>query len=141
VIAIWLGLLCTLSAQETISTPAGPDPQWLLEGSQAAKQRVAALAPRQTLWKASLAAVVAASALDVHSSWGKQEGNPLLANHAGQFGTRAVALKGVITASALGMQWYMLRHKPEARSAATITNFAVAGAYGAVAAHNYGNHR
>jgi len=141
VIAIWLGLLSTLCAQEPITVPAGPDPQWLREGAQAARQRVAALAKPQTLWKASLVAVVAASTLDSHSSWGKPEGNPLLANHSGQFGTRAVVLKGVITASALGVQWYMLRHKPEARRFATLTNFGVAAVYGAVAAHNYRNPR
>jgi hypothetical protein len=134
-LAIWLGLLSTLWAQQR------PDPQWLLEGSHQAAAQRAALPPRQTLWKASLAAVIAASALDAHSSWGKQEANPLLANRAGQFGTRGVAIKGVVTAGALGAQWLMLRHRPEARRVATLTNFGVAAVHGAVAAHNYRNQR
>ena len=141
VIAIWLGLLSTLCAQEIEPVRHSPDPAWLLAGSRAAAQRLAALPARPSSWKASLIAVVAASALDAHSSWGKQEANPLLANRAGQFGTRGIALKGVITAGALGTQWLMLRHRPEARRAATLTNFGVAAVYGAVAAHNYRNPR
>ena len=140
-VAIWLGLLSTLCAQEPEPARHRPDPAWLLAGSRAAAQRLAAIPARQTLWKASLAAVVAASALDAHSSWRKQEANPLLANGAGQFGTRGVALKGAITAGALGAQWLILRNRPEARRVATLTNFGVAAAYGAVAVHNYQNPR
>jgi hypothetical protein len=140
-IAIWLGLLSTLCAEEPEPARHRPDPAWLLAGSQTAALRLAAIPARPTLWQASLAAAIAASALDAHSSWGKPESNPVLANRAGQFGARGLALKGLITAGAFGAQWLIVRHRPEARRAATFTNFGVAAVYGAVAVRNYRNPR
>jgi hypothetical protein len=93
------------------------------------------------LWKASLVALVAASAVDAHSSWGKLEANPLLANNSGRFGMQSIALKGIIAGGAVGAQWILFRHSPSGRRAATVANFAMAGVYAKVAAHNYGNSR
>ncbi len=118
-----------------------PDQAWLLEGSRAAQQRLAEAPRHQGLWRASVAALLASSALDAHSSWGKREMNPLLAGPDGRFGTRAVAIKAAITGGALGMQWFMLRHKPSMTKYAILGNFALTGIYTRVAVHNYGNSR
>jgi hypothetical protein len=118
-----------------------PDPAWLLEGSRAAQRRLAEAPRHQGLWRASLVAVLASSTLDAHSSWGKREMNPLLAGADGRFGTRAVAIKSLITGAALGGQWLMLRHKPSMTKYAIIGNFGLAGIYTRVAIHNYGNSR
>ena len=95
----------------------------------------------KTTWKASVVAVVAASAVDAHSSWNKQEVNPLLAMPGGRFGARGVSIKALVTGAALAGQWAMVRHNPSARRYATIINFTMAAVYAKTAAHNYGNSR
>jgi hypothetical protein len=88
------------------------DADWIREEAHAA-MRVAAEVPKvRPGWKASVAAVVVASVVDVHSSWGKQEANPVLASGDGRFGARGVAIKSLITGGALGAQWLLLRKKP-----------------------------
>ena len=128
-------------APPAVEAKHSPDQAWLLEGSRTAKQRLADAPRHQGIWRASVAALVASSALDAHSSWGKREMNPLLAGPDGRFGTRAVAIKSLITGAALGGQWFMLRHKPSMAKYAIIGNFGLAGIYTRVAIHNYGNSR
>jgi hypothetical protein len=124
-----------------------PDQAWLVQGARDSAERAAALPQHKALWKASIVALVAASAVDAHSSWGKVEANPLLANGNGRFGLQSLALKGAITGGALGAQWLFLRHNgsngatAKGRRVATVANFALAGIYARVAAHNYGNSR
>jgi len=130
-----------LAQTGTYLRQTGPDPAWLATGARSAADRLAGLPESKTAWKASLAAVIAASVIDAQSSWGKQEANPLLANSAGRFGGRSVAIKGILTGAALGTQWFMVRHKPEMRRYATLGNFGLAGIYAKVAAHNYENGR
>ena len=93
------------------------------------------------LWKASIAAVVAGSAVDMHSSLGKHETNGLLANRQGAFSMQGVGIKLAIAGAAIGTQQYLLHKHPAASTYRTgaLINFAVAGALGGVAAHNYGN--
>jgi hypothetical protein len=95
------------------------------------------------MWAASVGVLVAASVVDAHSSWGKPEANRLLANGQGRFGGRGVALKGLLTGAAVGLQWVMVRKGPEggkkAARVAAVSNFAMAAAYGVVIRHNYGN--
>jgi len=94
------------------------------------------------LWLASIAAVAAGSALDVHSSLGKYENNGLLANRQGVFSMQGIGIKLAIAGAAVGTQHYLLRKNPTATGyrTGTLINFAVAGALGGVAVHNYGNH-
>lgn len=93
------------------------------------------------LWKASIAAVAAGSVVDIQSSLGKPETNGLLANHQGVFSTQGIGLKLLIAGGALGTQQYLLHKYPTASGYKTgaLINFAVAGALGGVAVHNYGN--
>lgn len=91
------------------------------------------------LWKASVVAVAAGSAVDIDSSLGKHEENGLLANRQGMFSAQGVGLKLAIAGVAIGTQHYLLRRHPAAAGYKTgaLINFAVAGTLGGVAAHNY----
>lgn len=93
------------------------------------------------LWKASVAAVAAGSAVDIQSSLGKREVNGLLANQQGVFSAQGIGLKLAIAGAAIGMQQYLLHRHPAAVGYKTgaMINLAVAGALGTVAVHNYGN--
>jgi hypothetical protein len=93
------------------------------------------------LWKASIAAVAAGSAVDIHSSLGKPEANGLLANRQGVFSAQGIGLKLIIAGAAVGTQQYLLHKHPTASVYKTgaFINFAVAGTLGGVAVHNYGN--
>lgn len=82
------------------------------------------------LHKISIAALLLANGADVGTSWHQREANPLLAS-GGQFATRGVTIKSSVVAGLLLAQHYRHREKES-----TITNFAVAGVIGAVAAHN-----
>jgi len=91
------------------------------------------------LWRASIVAVAAGSAVDLHSSLGKHETNSLLANRQGVFSAQGIGIKLAIAGAAVGTQHYLLRKHPAtpAYKTGTFFNFAVAGAFGAIAAHNY----
>ncbi len=91
------------------------------------------------LWLGSIAAVVAGSAVDLHSSMGKHETNGILANHQGMFTMQGVGIKLAIAGAAIGTQHFILHKNPTASAykTGTLINFAVAGALGGVAAHNY----
>jgi len=97
--------------------------------------------PKRSLWKASVAAIVAATVADASSSVGRRELNPVLAGPNGQFGMRGIALKGVITGGALGMQYLFLRKGNGGDKAAAIANFGMASVYMSAALHNRTNRR
>ena len=86
----------------------------------------------------SVAAVTVAHGLDVHSSWGKHEANPLLQSADGRFGTRGAAVKSGIVAGSLTVQMLLLRKWPKARKAAAVANFAAAGVIVGVTVRNCG---
>jgi hypothetical protein len=92
------------------------------------------------VWQASIAAVVAGSAVDMQSSLGKHETNGLLANRQGVFSMQGAGLKLAIAGAALGTQHYLVHRHPNASVYKTgaLINFAVAGALSGVAVHNYG---
>ena len=91
-------------------------------------------------WRASIAAVAAGSAADLHSSLGRHEVNGILANRQGMFSAQGIGIKLAIAGAAVGTQHYLLHRNPTANGYKTgmLINFAVAGALGGVAAHNYG---
>ncbi len=93
------------------------------------------------LWKASIAAVAAGSVADMQSSMGKRETNGLLANQQGVFSAQGIGLKLAIAGAAIGTQQYLLHRHPaiSVYKTGALINFAVAGALGGVAVHNYGN--
>lgn len=90
------------------------------------------------LWWGSVAAVIAASSVDAHSSWGRQELNPVLRDSNGRFAVKGVALKAAIAGGVVAAQWFMMRRNPKAAKYAAVTNFGMASLFGYVAIHNYG---
>ena len=92
------------------------------------------------IWKASIAAVVAGSAMDMQSSMGKHEINGLLANNQGIFSMQSIALKLAIAGAAVGTQQYFLHRHPSisAYKTGAFINMAIGGMFAGVAIHNYG---
>ena len=91
----------------------------------------------RNLYRWSVAAVVAANAADIASSWRGQEANPVVAGGGSQFGMRSVAIKSGFVATSLLVQNVVLRHRPDLHKRMAWLNFATAGVLGGVARHNY----
>jgi hypothetical protein len=101
-------------------------------------QAVEAQKKSRRLWWASVAMVVAAGALDVASSRGGAEANPLLRGSNGTFNTgRAVLLKSLVTGGMVATEALVMRHSPGSGHSAAIVNFATSGTIGALAVHNW----
>ncbi len=90
------------------------------------------------LWVASLVAVAAASGMDAATSWGKYEGNSMLASSNGRFGAKGVTIKAGLGAAALIPQIFFMRNHKQLRSRLAITNFAEAAVFSGIAVHNMG---
>jgi len=61
------------------------------------------------LWWISVPVLVAASALDAHSSWGKPEGNALLRGSGGRFDGKSLSIKLGISAGIVGGEYIVAR--------------------------------
>ena len=88
------------------------------------------------LRKISEIVLVGSNMADAHSSWGRVEANPLLANSQGRFGVKGVVIKGAIVGGWLGIQ-HLLNRRGRHDKKFAIANFAVAGGFGVIAVHNY----
>jgi hypothetical protein len=75
--------------------------------------------------------------MDAASSWGKLEGNSLLASPDGTFGAKGMSIKVGIAAGVVLPQILLRKHK-NLKSKFAIANFAEAGLFGGVAIHNMG---
>jgi hypothetical protein len=91
-------------------------------------------------WLAAVGTLVAANAIDIHSSGGLSETNPLLRNSNGYFSSR----KGIIVKSAasggfLLLEVILLKKAPDRNlyKPFAITNLVAAGVVAAMAARNY----
>jgi hypothetical protein len=90
----------------------------------------------RTMNRISQVAFVAGNAADAHSSYGRQELNPVLAGRDGRFGSRAITIKAGIGAGWLIFQHTTNRHgKRDAPY--TVANFAAGTTLGAIARRNY----
>ena len=90
----------------------------------------------RTLYRWSVATVLAANAADVASSWKNREANPFVAGPTAQFGVTSFAIKSGFVGASLVMQHFVLRHRPDLQKRLAWMNFVTAGALGGVAAHN-----
>ena len=97
--------------------------------------------PKGSFWKASVAVLLAATAADAGTSIGRRELNPMLAGPNDRFGMRGVAIKGLLTGGAIGMQYVFLRKGNGGSKAASIANFGMASVYTSAALHNRTNRR
>lgn len=95
--------------------------------------------PQKNLWRVSVGALALANVLDVHSSWGKRELNPNLANGTGTFGREGALLKAGIEGGAFLLEYLMLRRRPskEMWRGLALVNFGNASLTGVVAGRNY----
>ena len=91
----------------------------------------------RTVWRVSQALLVAGNIADIASSWGKDEGNPLLRTGP-QFSYGSMAIKLGMLSGCLVAQHYKARKLPNQIPYFASANLAVAGVLGIVAAHNTG---
>lgn len=97
-------------------------------------------------WRMSQVALVAGSAIDAHSSYGKRELNPILKGSDGRFDGRSTLIKSAITGGMILWQELQIRKlakgKPHDQKALMkfngITNSAMAGLFIGIAKRNYG---
>src|ERR1043166_755891 len=90
----------------------------------------------RTLYRWSVATVVAVNAADVLTSWSRTEANPVIARPGAQFGVSSVALKSGFVGASLLLQHVALRHHPGWHKRLAWMNFVTSGVLGGVAAHN-----
>jgi hypothetical protein len=88
------------------------------------------------LWWVSVAVLAAASVLDAHSSWGRQELNPLLRGPNDRFGARSAGIKSAMVGGSVAAQWFILRHHPKVEKPAAAVNCAIAASALAAVVHN-----
>ena len=93
----------------------------------------------RTLWRASIAALTAANAMDVQSSWGKHELNSTLSNGSGTFGMQGALIKLGLQGSLVGVEYLITRHRPGPKLYRVMSwiNFGAAAGLAGVAGHNY----
>ena len=89
------------------------------------------------IWVGSMVTMLAATSFDAGSSWGKREGNPLLASSNGTFGAKGLSIKMSLAAAVIVPE-VLLRHHKDMKSKFAIANFAEAGLFTGVAIHNLG---
>ena len=89
------------------------------------------------LWIVSMFAAATASGLDAATSWGKTEGNPLLASSNRTFGPKGVSIKaGILTAVLLPQ--ILLRKHDDLKGIFTMGNLVDAAIFSGTAVHNLG---
>ena len=88
-------------------------------------------------WKMSVVPVFASQALDVTSSYGMRELNPMLASSDGSFGAKGAGIKLGATAGLLGVEYLIVRKYPRSARALTKINWSVSIMTTGFAAHNF----
>jgi len=90
-------------------------------------------------WWLSVAALSAATALDVHTSWGRPEFNSFLRSPGGRFGARGLVIKSSILGASCGLQWLLVEQRPRTVNTLTGVNVGLASWSAGVAARNLKN--
>jgi hypothetical protein len=88
-------------------------------------------------WKLSIAPLVASQALDITSSYGMRELNPLLAQSRGQFGAESATIKLGVTGGLIGVEYLIIKAHPSAARLFTKLNWGAAALTTGFAAHNF----
>jgi hypothetical protein len=87
-------------------------------------------------YRSSQVALVLAHSLDIASSWGKHELNPLLQSSDQTYGARGASIAiGIVALGLIGEELIVHKH-PALERYAGIANFAVAGVEGLAIRHN-----
>ncbi len=88
-------------------------------------------------WKISLAPLVASQALDVSSSYGMRELNPLLASANGGFEMKGAAIKLGVTGVVVGAEYLIVRKYPRSARVISRLNWTTGIVTTGFAVHNY----
>ena len=88
-------------------------------------------------WKWSITALVAGATMDVATSYGELEGNPLLRGKDGRLGARGAGIKFGIMGGALLGEALLVRKHPEAALALGVANFGLGEVLGGLAVKNW----
>lgn len=88
-------------------------------------------------WKRSLLPMVATQGLDIASSYGMRELNPMLAAPDGRFGAKAATIKVGTTAAVVGIEYLIVKKWPGAARMFSKLNWGSSVLTGAFAAHNF----
>ncbi|MGA3027816.1 MAG: hypothetical protein ABSF98_23920 [Bryobacteraceae bacterium] len=95
---------------------------------------------QKILYGISVASLLGANGMDIVSSYGKLEENPLLQGSGGRFDARSVMLKSALVGGLQVSSYLVMRRHPEFRKRAMIMNFVATAVLAGVAAHNFGIH-
>jgi hypothetical protein len=88
-------------------------------------------------WKISLIPLFASQALDVTSSWGMREMNPVLAQPNGEFGAKSAVLKLGAVGAFVGVEYLLVKQSPRAARLFEKLNWTGAAVTTGLAIHNY----
>ena len=91
----------------------------------------------RTAWKRSLLAVAASQSLDVASSYGLRELNPLLASSDGRFGGRAASIKLGTTAAVVALEYVLVKKYPKTARVFSKLNWSSSALTTGLAVHNF----
>jgi hypothetical protein len=92
---------------------------------------------RARLWKWSVVTLAAATAADMHSSYGMQERNPLLRGSGRRFDANSALLKaGAVGVFLVGQKLFLPGRSGRKKNWAVV-NFSAAATTSVFAAHNY----
>lgn len=94
----------------------------------------------KNLWRASVAALAVANAMDAHTSWGKYELNSNLSGKNGKFGREGALIKLGIVSGMFVVESLVLRRKASKRfyRGLALVNFGSASVTGGTAIRNLG---
>jgi hypothetical protein len=92
----------------------------------------------EILYGFSVASVLGANGMDIASSYGKQEANPLLRGSNGTFDARSVMLKSALVGGLQVSSYLVTRRRPELRKRVLIMNFVTSAILAGIAVHNFG---
>jgi hypothetical protein len=84
-----------------------------------------------------LVAVAASQSLDIASSHGMRELNPLLAGPDGRFGAKATSIKVGTTAAVVGIEYLIVRKWPNAARVLAKLNWGSSALTSVFAVHNF----
>ena len=132
-----LSMFCAVAIQPARAADVIPaiQPSAFESAARAAEEASQRRAYRQ--WKISLAPVVASQALDVASSYGMHELNPVLAGPDSRFGVRATGIKLGATAGLLGVEYLLVRKFPGSARVLSKINWSASLLTTGFAIHNF----
>ncbi|SRR5581483_7998760 len=132
-----LSMFCAVAIDPARAADVTPaiQPSAFESAARAAQEASQRRAIRQ--WKVSLAPVVASQTLDVASSYGMRELNPVLAGPDGRFGGRAAGIKLGAAAGLLGVEYLIVRRFPGSARVLSKINWSASVLTTGFAIHNF----